>query len=435
METEPIKEVYERLAANSKKSPRDYLNLALLATALRGDSDASFQDWLLEGVSEYPHEPGLVSLFREYLKSSISIEELSGFLMQLCERISEDRYFYITEPGWDRLIREAEFSLFRTTLDECERRLDLTRDSSSLIFYLYLMRPAISAAEPDWLEEKMGLLEDHFYSLPEWAQEEFEVIGRVQTYFQIRGQFCQRGPVCQRIDSAIEQWCLAESGKADQAVLECQYFIAANGDQLLKEFPDPKESIVDVTVPWEYIVGDVQNRIGENSFDANTARDYIFDFMARVTRRNNRRLAYMLGLVGVLFGLALAVYTLVVTVSLLVKSVMVMTTTSILSGLGWTGAAVGVAVLGLSIAILIFLVGRKFSTVRYRSIRGDVLKLLRVVPLDLFELAELVLSMERKPIDSEDNISDADIVVEGMMNDVAVEIYSVAQRCLNLAAE
>lgn len=436
LDAEPIMEVYQRLASKEYKSPRDYLNLALLVIAMRNDClDSSFQDWLLEGVATYPQEAGLVSLLREYLKTSIPIEELGGFLRRAANCVTEDRYFYITEPGWDRLIRNVEFSSFRRTLTDTESQLDLGRDNSSLIFFLHLMRPAIVVADSDWLEEKTELFEDHFYSLPDWAQEEFEVVGRVMRYRRIRDQFRERGPVRQQIDSAIEQWCLAENGKADEAVLECQYFIAANGDQLLSEFPDHKETQVDLTVPWEYIVGDVQNRIGESYFKSEVAEDYVFDFMARVTRRNNRGSTYVLGLLGAMFGFALAVYTLVIAGAFLVKAVMTMVSTSVLSGFGWVGVAVGIAVVGIAVALWVFKKGRKYSSVQYPLIRGEVLKLLRVVPLDFRELLRLVLAMDRKAIDSDVDISDADVVVEGMIDDVAIVIYSIAQRCLNLAAE
>jgi len=235
IESEPIPKLLAELTAKAAKSPRDYFQLAILDGILP-QSDENFENWLLEGIGNYPREIGISGLFREYLENHLSTDRLSEVLHKSRKALPADRFFQLTEPAWDRLIRECSFDEFRTTLDHCEQKLSISSSYSTLIFYLRILKPAIWKADREWIDRVTAELEDHYFQLSAWGQQEFEVLCQISQYHQGATATNQNG-LLRHMNEAMQHWCLDLDGDSDRTIVECQQHIASNGRLLLDEFP------------------------------------------------------------------------------------------------------------------------------------------------------------------------------------------------------
>ena len=235
IESESAPKLLAELAAQPAKSPRDYFHLAVL-DSIQPPSDESLENWLLEGIVNHPREHGLSGLFREYLEHHLVADRLSDVLCKSLEKLPASQFFQITEPAWDRLIRERSFEEFRATLARSEEKMTIVSGHSIVIFYLHILKPAIWKSDDEWLEQVTAEIEDQYYQLPNWAQHEYEVLCHLSEYRQSEHAQKQHG-LLQSMNEAIQQWCLDVDGKSDRTIVECQHLIAANGMQLLDEFP------------------------------------------------------------------------------------------------------------------------------------------------------------------------------------------------------
>ena len=70
-----------------------------------------------------------------------------------------------------------------------------------------------------------------------------------------------------------------------------------------------------------------------------------------------------------------------------------------------------------------------------KKVRPELLKLIRVAPVDIVDLCELIEETESLKIDEDTSVSESDTVAEELLEDTAMQIYSLAQRCINVENE
>jgi hypothetical protein len=424
----------QELEQRNPKTPRDYYQLAVIASAIGGlGHQQKFEGCLLGGIREHSDEMGLLNLLGEYLKKHAPVERLANLLCSSANAVDPTRYFYVTESGWDRLLRERPFEEFKESLHEVERRIGLSADDTQASFYLHILKPAIWKADREWLVEKSEFLEENYQSLLkwEWEQEEFEIVHRLIEYKKLRNQFIDRGKVARAIDKAIQVWCLDSGPEVDGKIVECQYLIAENPGYLLAEF-NPKEPLPELIVPWDYIVQDVRSRIGDTVYDTAKTDQHVFEFMVRVERRGNRGVRHGAGILTTMSAVGIALAGLSIAITFLIKLGVQVLRGEILWGMlnfVWAALVIGISA---PVAVIMFKIGSKMVELPYDVARKELLKLLRVVPVSTDELEDLLMSTLGMKRDGESSISDADDVADGMRDDPAIEIYSIAQRCINV---
>ena len=67
----------------------------------------------------------------------------------------------------------------------------------------------------------------------------------------------------------------------------------------------------------------------------------------------------------------------------------------------------------------------------YAQIRGELLKLIRVIPLRPYELSTVLSGMENEKLGSGDEVMSTKEIVAQLNTDPAMHIYSAAQRILH----
>ena len=434
------REVYDDLKSRPTKMPDDYIALALLADlVVEADSSSaeneSFVDWILVGISDHPHDWGLARLLREYLSELKDLAEIPALLLRAVELLPPDRFQYTTERAWDRLLREAPFAEFSGCLRSCSKKLGRSVDHSQLVFYIHVLKLALWKADDDFLSEIQDTIEDHYHSLDSWAQEEYEAFTELLDYKTRREQFIQLGPCCERIDRAIRDWCLLPETEGDLSVLDCQYFLSMQGQRLLDEFPDYKDDFSHVIRPWDRIVTDVLDRLGDPAApDESSLAQYARDFMIRITRRNERTFRYYRWIAIAFVALTMFVLTLVTSGAYAVRSCMKLFAEGQYLGAFWDGLICVATLLGGFVAALaVFCFGRKFSIPQYDSMRGELIKLIRVAPLRIEQIAAIIEAQEDEKFGDNESIDDTDEIAERLQRDAGLELFSLAQLCLNAA--
>ena len=431
-------ETYELLRARARKSAEDYLHLALLSDVVHQRDPVqgeAFADWILEGLGEYEFDWGLTQLLREYLDEPHPLQDLASLLEKSVAVLPAERFQYVTERAWDRLLRERTFDNFRACLERCGDVLGRAVDHSQLVFYVHILKFVIWKADPEFLDDILDTLENHYHELDEWAQEEFETLGLFLEYKQRREEFVALGPCAQRIDQAMQDWCLLEEAAADARVLDCQYFLNLKSRKLLEEFADLNAQFSYALVPWEHVVADVLDRLEEvEPSDEATAAVHARDFLIRNSRRRGRTLQSTLGTFLMVSAMGLFLVVLATAISFAVRMcVNFFAHVKILAGLLDGCFAIVVFVVGLIVSLMLLWRGSAATKVVYAVARPDLLKLFRVAPMPVAEMAEVITQREGERYGEDDTIDDTDVIVEPLLEDAGIAIFAQAQICLRAA--
>lgn len=395
----------------------------------------TFADWIIAGLEQYEYDWGLTQLLREYLDELHSLDELASLLQKAVAVLPAERFQYVTERAWDRLLREAAFDDFRSCLQRCGDVLGRAVDHSQLVFYVHILKFALWKADPDFLTEILDTLEDHYHELDGWAQEEFETLGLFLEYKQRREEFIALGPCAQRIDQAIRDWCLLEESVGDARVLDCQYLLNLRSRRLLEEFANLETDFSYMLLPWEYVVSDVMDRLEEvEPTEEATAAVHARDFLIRNNRRRGRTLQSTFGSFLMVSALGLFVIALATAISFAVRMfVNFFAQARILAGLLDGCFACVIFVVGVIVSLMLLWRGSAATKVVYAVARPDLLKLFRAAPMPVTEMAEVITQREGEKYGEDDTIDDTEVIVERMLTDSGIAIFAQAQLCLRAA--
>jgi hypothetical protein len=410
----------------------------VVASETAGNTEnQSFVDWLLAGLAEHSEDWGLSQLLREYLTQDHPPATLAALLLRTVAAVPPHRFQYVTERAWDRLLREAPFGEFRHCLERCGARLGKAVDHSQLVFYVHILKLAMWKADDEFLSEMKGVVDDHFHSLGSYAQMEYELVATLLEYRTRRAEFVKRGPCCQRIDQAMQDWCLLSETEGDRSVLDCQYFLSLRGPRLLHELPDPNEDLSFVLLPWHRIVSDVLERLDEPpEQDERIVAQRAKDLMVRISRRYSRTGRYNVGLMLILSAVAVVLLTLTLLAGLFVRMIWEFFASQGQWFRGYLDGLLMLATFPTSVVVvfLLYRIGRNLSKLQYRAGRREVFKLMRVSPMPLSQLAAVVAAREDEKFGEDESISDADIIGAWLRGDEALEIFGLAQICVSAAA-
>ncbi|MCA9101900.1 MAG: J domain-containing protein [Planctomycetales bacterium] len=227
---------FAELERKSTKSPQEFFVMAMLADVCDRQDRARFLKCLLAGMHDHPHDPGLCELLREYLRADVNSDQAPAVLVATAAAVRGDGFYELTEPLWERLLREKPFEHFRATLLKCEKRLRLVDERPRVVFYLRVLRALLWKADEKFLRHAFGVVERHGAGLDEQSDYEFEFALLVREYLskdrpRIGGQV-----VRQRLDSMIRDYCTGDGPTTMTAVAAAQDEIARDSHGILDEF-------------------------------------------------------------------------------------------------------------------------------------------------------------------------------------------------------
>lgn len=257
--------VYESLKGKSGKSPYEYFGLALIGDALPDADDLQFLKWVLAGLKEHPRDPALFHLLYEYLRTALPAESAGKVLLAISQVVQGDRFYFLTEPVWDLLLKNVPFQTFRDILKTCESRQPVHEIFGRKTFYLHLLRKALWRADDDWLTEGFALLDEAGSELPHRLEWDLEVLTVLRACREQREQFLDGSPLRDAVQRVLRIYCEEDDAAVERAFLTFQLRAAADADAVLEAFPfDDEESdpCVAVWQAWCWIEAEVGGRLG-----------------------------------------------------------------------------------------------------------------------------------------------------------------------------
>ncbi|MCA9063492.1 MAG: hypothetical protein KDA96_10550, partial [Planctomycetaceae bacterium] len=424
--------LFQELKAEDTKTPVHFYVMALLSDALPGRSPTRFARCLLSGLQAHSNDPGLLSLLYTFYRQPLNPEHAASLLADTAKVITDDRFYSLTEPLWDILIRNRDFVEVLALLEECEQRLRDFRINSKLAFMLHILRAGIWKADAEWVQSTFRFLEENSRLLSPYAEGELDLLTLAWDY---RRKCPARPPgpgLKERMYSALESYFVLPEEERDAAFVECQIEIASSVELVQSAFPDyqseEREPIMGLwlTVAHEVAFRQLGSRPYFRDLDKTMGRR-IRAFLATLESTTNRSFRGRLwNFLAVSVATRFAMLVLAALAALLV-TVPVHLVFGVDGGLS-AAIAVGVAVISLY-PIEVFVIRRGWSWYCHRMAnrfyrsqwRRAMLQFLadsRLHPRDFHNAA---LELHQQQMDS------ATWVLLFMPGDPTVQLYAMAQ--------
>lgn len=263
LKTEQPVAIYKELRDAKNKSPYEYFVLATLADIVTGDESLYFK-WLLTGLKEHNNDPGLFQLLQQYFHQDLDPATLSSLLITTSKVINNDRFYFLTEKSWFKLLPKIKFGEFKKILAKCESNLNDHRNHSMVAFYTEFLKSAIWVADEPWLQQKYKLLEGDFGSTARFEYE-LEILDILKDYLQQEQRLVGDCPIRKRIHSTLRSYFLLDEQSGDKKIVECQIELAGDAHALLDAFRDEDEEMFSpMMILWIIVNEDVAQRNGFN---------------------------------------------------------------------------------------------------------------------------------------------------------------------------
>ena len=262
---EPVSDLFQEVRDKQDKSAYDFYTLAVLSDVLaKPDDDNSlvFLQWLLTGLKAHPDSAALFRLVQVFIGKRVQPRDMGRVLLAVSKVVSSDRFYFLTERLWEKLLGHIPFGKFQPLLEKCEANLRDYRIHSKIAFYVHLLRRALFKAPPEWIQQVTNFIEQNHEHLSEDSEYELECTSRIQDYLSIRTVFLNGHPIRQMMDRTIRDYCTLESIQADQSVVMCQNYIAAHSTEMFEAFPlNDREEVSEILPAWFWVTEEVRQRL------------------------------------------------------------------------------------------------------------------------------------------------------------------------------
>ncbi len=261
IETESPADLYEELKLNPRE-PYDFYVLALLSDAVADPENLVFLRWLMSGIKAYPGHPALMQLLTAYFQDGdLPDEQLVAVLIRLSQVVNNDRFYFLAEKLFDRLVLVAPWAKVEETLQKCSANINDHNVRARVVFTCHLIRRALWLAPLEKSQKMLEYVNHHYEYLEGSLEYEQELNSLLLGYLQARERFITKGPIAQMIDQAIRKYCLDTDGRGDYEVVKVQAHIAHHPEQLFRELRLTPDEDMQVLVPWIWLSDEVEDRL------------------------------------------------------------------------------------------------------------------------------------------------------------------------------
>lgn len=230
-------DTFRRLKKREIRTPQDYFVMAVLADVLERDQPHRFLRYLLAGLKEHAGDPGLTQLVVEYMRGDVPTKIAPNVLLATAKACPTAAFYRITEPLWERLLRDEAFETFQQTLRQCESHLKRVDPRSKLVFYIRVMRIAIWKAPKKWVDEVLSKLESEAADVDASSEADLEFISLVHGYQAEDRQRIDDSTTRRRIDRMIQDYCTGDWQAAAATVTQVLDEVARDGHGMMAAFP------------------------------------------------------------------------------------------------------------------------------------------------------------------------------------------------------
>ena len=227
---------YQKLSTAANKTPQDFYILAMLSDMVDRADPQRFLKWLLTGIKQFPDDPGLNRLLREYLASDVETEAAQSVLVTLSKIVPAEVFYQVTEPLWDRVARSVPFDTFAKVLAACESNFKQGAIVSRIVFYVHLLRVIRWRATDEWYEQKWMFIQQHGTEIPDHLEQDMEFLTLVRDYFRLDRSKVAEDSMRRQIDEMIRSYCEDPWNISTAKVAQVQDDIARNGNGVMDSF-------------------------------------------------------------------------------------------------------------------------------------------------------------------------------------------------------
>ena len=103
-------------------------------------------------------------------------------LKTISKVVTDQRFYFLTEKLWDRLLRKTSFENWQRLLEKCESNLKDFRIDGQLAFYLHVFPAAIWKADSQWIKKVWSFFADHSNEIPDSLDLDYEVSYQLLEY-------------------------------------------------------------------------------------------------------------------------------------------------------------------------------------------------------------------------------------------------------------
>jgi hypothetical protein len=133
-------------------------------------------------------------------------------------------------------LRSESFEDFEQVLSECESELRDFRIEGKVAFYIHILKPAMWLASRLWIDEAFEFVNENEAAISHAGEFELELLGAPYDYRLNRSVSLNGNELRNRMDQAVQSYCMGGEQNRAQEFIECQIDIRTNGDEVLDAF-------------------------------------------------------------------------------------------------------------------------------------------------------------------------------------------------------
>ena len=262
---EPLGQLIDELRGLPHKTAFDFYLLAILTDVAPLCDNMTLVHALLDGLQKYPDDAGLRNILRQLFCEPVLGQDLPGLLLAVAKRVSDGRFYSLTEPLWHQLLSTASFGVFSAALKACESHLKDCENYGKTAFWLKLIKRAVWKADQSWLTEAINRLEAEDDSGTRHFDLGLEIVKSLQAYAKSRADFLDGDPVRRDLDQVLQDYCILEESAAEQSFVTFQIRVASGNYDLAATLTHADASCEAAFLAWDWVSMDMGERLGKTA--------------------------------------------------------------------------------------------------------------------------------------------------------------------------
>ena len=229
-----------KLRQKTQRSPPDYYLAAVLADATQGRPTSKYLSNLIEGLTVFPHDPGLIALATDYIKTDVTDSMATKVVEFVAKKIRSPLFYMLTESLWLRLVTTMEFESFSSLLSNCETQIVQSDSAARTAFYLRLLRIAIWVAPLPWVDRIMQGIEAHSAELDYGATNDLELLTEIRQLKELKSTLSN--PVRQQLFKAVHLACQTDEVAVVPKIIQILSDLSRDSAAIEQAFPMSESS-------------------------------------------------------------------------------------------------------------------------------------------------------------------------------------------------
>ena len=190
-------------------------------------------------------------------------KQAASLLSALANVLTGEAYYRITEPLWDRALKNLPFETFTRLLEKCRQTVRRESPFHLAAFYLHLLKQAIWKAPTEWIDKTYETISSMGVELEDRFGQELEFLDALRTYHASSREKIQDDEVLKRIDQMIQDYCGSNYRQGAETAAQVMDELGRSSYAMMRAFPNQETAHEsNVLMLCHLITSDVQDLVG-----------------------------------------------------------------------------------------------------------------------------------------------------------------------------